>query len=135
MSAETAPRAVPSPGVGKRIIQAIAVALTIVAGGFLLFVPTYAIETVDSSGNRIAREASILAAMGPWAIGLALIPVALALVPLLMSAFRWQMVSVLATVCLGAWIVAGIWTIGGFYVPAFLCLLTSVFLPPRSGST
>ena len=117
----------------KRVVQLIAVVLTFGAGVYTLFAPTYQIATSDSAGNSSIGTATILETSGAWPIVLALIPIAIALGPLVVPPRARQWVTIAAAVLFAGWIIAGVWTIGGFYVPAFLFLLASVFIRPRSG--
>ena len=116
----------------KRVVQLIAVVLAVAAGVFMLFAPTYQIATSDSAGNSSTGTATILETSGAWAIVLALIPIAFALAPLGVPPRARQWVTNAAVVLFAGWIIVGIWTGGGFYVPAFLFLLASVFIRPRS---
>ena len=66
----------------KRVVQLIAVVLAAGAGAIVLFAPSYQVATSDSAGNSSTGTATILETVGPWALGLALIPIVVALAPL-----------------------------------------------------
>jgi len=116
----------------KRVVQLIAVVLAVAAGVYMLFAPTYQTATSDSAGNSSTGTATILETSGAWAIVLALIPIAIALAPLVVPPRARRWVTIAAVVLFAGWTIVGVWTIGGFYVPAFLFLLASVFIRPRS---
>ena len=118
----------------KRVVQLVAVALAAGAGTLMLFAPSYQIERSDSAGNSSRGTATILEMVGPWALVLALIPMVVALAPLVVPAPARQWVTIAATLLFAGWIIVSMWTIGGLYVPVFLCLLVSVFIRPRNSS-
>ncbi|GAB3616533.1 hypothetical protein GCM10027416_10900 [Okibacterium endophyticum] len=115
----------------KKIVQIIALVLAVGAGLYLLFAPSYRTEMSDSAGDVYSGTTTILENAGIWAIVLAAIPLAIAVSPLVVPPRAWQAVTIVATVLLAIWGVAGMWSIGGYYAPAVLCLFISIFIPHR----
>ncbi len=118
----------------KRSVLLGALLLAVCASVFMLFAPSYQTATSDSAGNSSTGTATILDVVGPWAIVLAIVPVAIALAPLVAGQRAQQIATIAAAALLVAWSIAGSWTIGMYYVPAVLCLLVAAFVPPRTGA-
>ena len=135
-TAEHATTSVPQKATfgAKRVAQLISVALAAGAGAIVIFAPLYQVASSDSDGNSSTGTATMLEIVGPWALVLVLIPIAAALAPLVVPVGMQKWVTIAATILFAGWVVVGVWTIGGFYAPAFVCLLSSVFIRPRSSS-
>jgi hypothetical protein len=84
------------------------------AAGFLLIYPTYS----GFSDNRPAR-ATLLEVNGQWAMVPILLPVVLALVPVM---FPHRAIRIIAAVVLGGFTALGAFSIGLFYLPAALAM-------------
>ena len=92
------------------------------ASALLLVLPAYS----GSIGGQ-ARQASLLDVNGSWALVPLSVPLVLVLIPL---AFAKRAVRVAACIVLFAFVVAGGFTIGLFYLPAAVLLLLAAVLDP-----
>jgi hypothetical protein len=117
----------------KWITQIVTLVLTIAAGLAVLFVPGYQVVTSDSGGDEMATSATALEHLGAWVVLLTLIPVAIAIAPLLAARRQWQPVTIGATALLAIWCVISAFTIGLYYLPAIALLLASVFMSVPQG--
>ena len=113
-----------------RIANWIAVAWTAAVGAFLLYGPMYATESTSYAiGGEAATPAphvetkGLLAVEGSSAYARVLLPVLVALVPLLMPwrAVR-QIARFVAIALLTAYALAGVMSVGMFYLPAIVAL-------------
>ena len=116
----------------KRLVQVIAVALAVLGGWLMLVLPSYGSAAMDSSGAETVATVTMLDAAGPAAVGLAAVPVAIALLPLFGVGRAWQPLSISASVLTGCFVLLGILSVGIFFVPALLAGLVAVFLEPRA---
>ncbi len=115
----------------KRLVQVIALLLAVLGGWLVLVLPSYGSATMDSSGVEALAAVTMLGAVGPAAVGLAAVPVAIALLPLFGVGRAWQPLSIVSSVLMGCFVLLGILSIGFFFVPALLAGLVAVFLEPR----
>ncbi len=115
----------------KRVVQAIALVLAVLGAWLMLVMPSYGTATSVSGGAETFGTLSMLDAVGPAALGLAAVPVAIALLPLFGVGRAWQVLSIVASVLMGCFVLLGMLSVGFFYVPALLAGLVAVFLEPR----
>lgn len=115
----------------KRLVQVIALALAVLGAWLMLEVPSYGTATTDSHGAETAETLSMLDAVGPAALGLAAVPVAIAVLPLFGVGRARQPLAIAGSVLMACFVLLGILSIGFFYVPALLAGLVAVFLEPR----
>ena len=115
----------------KRVAQLIALLFTAVAAIAVLFVPSYTTATSDSDGNETIGSSTVWEVNGPVFLLVIAIPIAIAILPLLVRGPAWPVVSVLAAVLLGLFALLGSFTIGFSFIPPVAAQLVAVFLPPR----
>jgi ABC-type sulfate transport system permease subunit len=115
----------------KRLVQVVAIVLAVLGAWLMLVMPSYGTASMESGGTETFEMLSMLDAVGPAALGLAAVPVAIALLPLVGVGRAWQPLSIASSVLMGCFVVLGILSVGFFYVPALLAGLVAVFLEPR----
>lgn len=121
-------------GRAKRMLQVLALALAVVAAVLVLFLPSYSVVSSDSAGNETVTVQSIWQYSGPaFALVLA-IPVAVALVPVVVRGTAWPVVSVISAVALVAFWAFGAMSVGVAFLPAAAAAVVAAVLRPRPGS-
>ncbi|MBN9150875.1 MAG: hypothetical protein J0H56_05580 [Micrococcales bacterium] len=120
--------------IAKRILQIVAFALVLIPAIVLLIVPVYNLASSDSTGDSSLVTATLLDVNGPGILILFSIPVIAAGVPLFVHGRTWTVLSIVAAAVLGLWVVAGLLTIGIYFIPAFVTGIIAACLSrqPRS---
>lgn len=122
----------PSP---KRMLQVLALVLTVVTGVLVLFMPSYTVVTSDSSGASTTQTLSIWQYNGPLFALVVAIPVAIALVPVLVRGRWWPLVSIVSAGLLLGFAFLGAMSIGFAFLPAALAAVVAAMLTPRMGAS
>jgi hypothetical protein len=108
----------------RRVVQLVALLLAIAAAVFLVFAPTGTgvTSSVDADGTVTTTEhaVTLLDVNGGGVLGVLLAPVVFTLVPALWVGRGRTVAAIAGTVLLGLLCVAGMMTIGVFYLPAAL---------------
>lgn len=121
----------PSP---KRMLQVLALVLSVVAAALVLFMPSYTVVTSDSSGASTTQTLSIWQYNGPVFALVVAIPVLIALIPVLVRGRWWPLVSVVSAGLLLGFAFLGAMSIGFAFLPAALAAAVAAMLRPRMGA-
>ena len=110
----------------------VSLGLTVAASLVSLLAPTFTVAVARhaESGGEFEMRESLLAHMGPMAILLLLIPVAIAALPVLLRPAGTAL-TVVTAVMLNVWVFLGLATVGMFYIPAGVGVLAAIFAPRR----
>lgn len=118
-----------------RVLQVVALVLTLAAGAYALLGPGYASATTSSTAAL--GTASLLEVNGPGVLIVLSVPVAAAILPLVVRRRALPPVSILSATLLLGFALLGAATIGGFYGPAALTSLVAAVVvhvhTPRGG--
>lgn len=119
----------------QRVVQLVAFVAAVVGGIVMFLVPAYNTVSESSDGQAVESTRTLLEVNGPWMIGVALIPVVLAGIPLLLRERARAPISITTTVLLVAFVVVSGFTIGMFFFMAAICAVVALFVPAtrRSG--
>ncbi|MBO3662455.1 hypothetical protein [Microbacterium stercoris] len=119
-----------APGSPRTTVHLVSLALTLVASLVALLAPTFAVAVArhTGSGDEFEMRESLLAYMGPMAILLLLIPVAIAALPVVFRPAGTAL-TVVTAVLLNVWVFLGLATVGMFYIPAGVGVLAAIFAP------
>lgn len=109
---------------GRRVVQLVALLLAVAASSFLALVPVYsgAATSTSSDGTVTTTQqtATLLEVNGPGALAVLLVPVLLTAVPALWFGRGRTPAAVVGTALLALGCVAGLLTVGVFYLPALV---------------
>lgn len=128
--------AVTSRPAGRPVLLLLPFALSLLAALVLLVIPTGRQESVSISSTgeitRHSRSTTLVQSDG-WSVLVPLaVPAAFAGVPLALRRTRWRRGAlVAASVLLLAFVVAGLFSIGVFYLPAAVAMVTAAILDGR----
>ena len=116
----------------KRLLQWLALLLTVTASVLLAFLPVYSGVTSDSNGTSTESSATLVQVNGSSVIILLAIPIAISLLPLFTRGRAWQPLSITAAILLGIAVFLGILSIGIFFVPVLIVEVVAACLPTRA---
>lgn len=120
---------------GRRAVQLVALLLAVAAAAYLLGVPAYGhVSTaVSSDGGTVTRygSASLVEVNGGWVVGLLLGPVALVAAHALWRGRHRTAAIVACTALLLGFCVAGMLSVGLFFLPAAIASGLSLLAPAR----
>ena len=96
-----------------------------------VLLPAGVSELRSSSGEHIIETPTLLQKYSPLILIPLLIPIALAIVPLVFSGKTWRASSILCTAALGVFAIIASATLGWYYLPALIVAIIAVCLPQR----
>jgi hypothetical protein len=126
----------PNPGSAARVVAAVSLALAITAAVALLFMSSGE-RCISRAGSgqpetTVCSSTTLLESQGSGVIGILIVPVALAGVPVLAGRHRnaRALRAICAAVLLG-FVLLGLFSIGLFFVPSMLAMVVAASLEDR----
>jgi hypothetical protein len=113
------------------VLQLIGLAFAIAATTALCVLPSFESVTTDSSGHERVETLSILEVQGVAFLVVLLVPVIIAVIPLVLNGRAWHMGSIVVAILLGGLALVGALSIGRYYLPAVIIEIVAACLPIR----
>jgi len=105
--------------------------LVLAASVFFISRATIDSESIETSSDSDVVTVHTSSMWDPVFFFVMLVPIVLALVPLLLRGRSWPVWSIVCTVLLGVFAIVGSLSLGLFFIPGFVVALVALFLRPR----
>lgn len=115
----------------KRVVQLVALVIALAGALAIALLPGYIEVTESTDSTEQVDSATVLEVNGTWYLLALAIPVVLTALPLLVRGKAWQLVSVVCVVLLTMFTAVGMFSIGWYFVFAWVVALVALFFPTR----